>query len=165
MQIFKPTIKERVFHPTRLFYTILFFALFSILGYFIPRLWIQYGGVEYYKVEQPVPVNQDTYRPCDTIVATVVRTSLVNVSAHSTVQIYLVNAKTLAKFDPIFDGNVIIEKSDHQTYYISHALPCTLPDGQYYLQSLVKFPLLGIEKTYLWKTDAFTVDKNFDPNQ
>ncbi len=146
-------------HPARFLYTVAFTTLFIIFGFYAPKVWLTYfDKTDYYSVEQPVPVDKEVYKPCENIIATIVRTSFIVDSAHSTVQVYLINGSTLNKYSPLFDDNIIIEKSNARIFHLTYKLPCDLKNGKYFIQALITYHINGIPKTYIWATNAFTIN-------
>jgi len=150
----------------RLVYVLLFATLFVVLGYIIPQIYFKYfDRTLYYSVQQPASVDREVYKPCDKLVVTIVRTSLINVSAHATVQIYLVNVEgKIIKHNPLFDGSVLIEITNKAVVYLSYIVPCDLIDGKYYLKAIVDYtvPSTNIRKNYIWVTDSFTVSNSIN---
>lgn len=155
-----PSTRNDLFHPSRFLYAIVFATLFAAFGYFAPRVWTQYSDYpQYYSVKQPVSVDREIYKQGDKLVATAVRTSLLNVAAHSTVQIYLVTSTgEIVKRNPLFDGNVIVEKTQEAVVHLTYTIPYDLPNGKYYIKAIITYPIYDTIKSYTWFTQAFTVD-------
>lgn len=158
------TQKADLFHPSRFLYSFIFIVFTLMFMTYAPRFIARYVPIEYYTVKQPVEVNREEYKPGDKITVTLIRSSSINVSAHSTVQVYLYDAKgKLYKHNPLFDGNVIVEKSDGIIAYLTYTLPTDLPNGVYYIKALVDYPNPNdatVRNSYIWTTKVFTVDSN-----
>lgn len=154
-----PIIWQDIFHPTRFFFALIFATIFVVLGYFTPRLYLQYiDTTEYYSVEKPVLVDKHIYKPCDTINTTFVRTSLVEGTAHGTVQLFLIDENEITKIKPLFDGNIVIMRTNKKTIHTSYILPCDIKNGSYYIQAIVKYQIQGIQKIYSWSTETFVIE-------
>lgn len=158
--LLSPSLRQDIFHPSRLLYAILFGALFVTLGYFGPRFYLEnFDTTEYYSVEQPVTVHKHIYKPCEKVVATIVRTSKLNMEGHSVVQLYLVDRNNLSKSIPLFNNDVLIEKTESQVFNLTYTLPCNVETGEHFIQALIKYQIKGIEKSYVWRTNTFSIEK------
>jgi len=159
-RLFNPSIRQDFFHPTRLLYALMGLVLFIVVGVYLPKFITIYLPIDYYKVEQPVRIDREIYKPCDTIVMTAIRSSSIDVVAHATEQVYLVNVNgTITKYDPIYDGSLTVKKGNKVIVNLVHQLPCNLVNGNYYIQTIITYPFNGIQKTFTWVTVPFTVSK------
>lgn len=160
-RLFHPPFRSDMLHPTRLLYALIFATLFIVLGYFTPRFYEQYiDQTNYYTIKQPATVDQESYKQCDKIAVTAVRTSSFNMSVHSTVQLFLVNTNgQIYKGVVVYDGNVIVGISKDVVIHLIYTVPCDIRDGQYYIKGIIVYPLPLIEKTrsYIWVTNSFTI--------
>lgn len=159
-RLMNPSFRQDLFHPNRILYTLVFCALFVFIGYYAPRVYLEhFDTYEYYQVEQPVLTDKHIYKPCEKIVATIVRTSRFNMEGHSVVQLYLVNGNSLSKSYPLFNDDIIIDQSDQQAFNVTYTLPCDISNGKYYIQALIKYQINGIDKSYIWRTVVFSIEK------
>lgn len=142
----------------KIFSIVLWATCLSLGGFLIPFLYYQYAdNRDYYHIEVPVMTNQTDYKPCDTAVIPLARTSLVNANGELRVElIRVVDSKnTEVKTDK---QDVLIEKGV-QTRLIQEKLDCDLSDGFYYIQGRVTFRVHGVEHNYDFTTNTFEVKK------
>lgn len=143
----------------RIFFALLFGAVFMIIGIYAPKIWLTYfDKTDYYRVQQPVETDKHEYKSCERLVINLVRTSSISDNAHSTVQLFSASNSGTLKFIPLFNGNIIVEKSNEQVFYLNYELPCNLPAGKYYIKAAIKYRIQGVDRNYFWSTRAFDVN-------
>lgn len=154
--------------PRRLLFAVLMAIIFMLLP--IVFFYTYYGlldQTQYYTVVQPVPVAQKWYKPCDDVVLTATRTSLLDISgAVQTDLVLKQNSDIIFKVpDAKFNRNVSISKGEKVTVSVSYPLPCGLADGLYYWQITLTYKVKGFQHQYTAISDTFNVNQyGLDPD-
>lgn len=148
--------KDKVLNS--LAFAVIFVAV-SYLFNHIPEFYYKYvDKTEYYSVVSPVPTDKKTYRECETVVAELHRTSLVDTSAVNTRELVL-QIDNNGSIEEVYrtDVKLAINKGSG-VIYIPLELPCVIKPGKYQWQSVVTYDVRGIEKNHYWTTEWFTVE-------
>ncbi len=152
----------------RLFFVLVGATCAALLWFLVPFLIQQYfpDNTEYYYFsENPVKVNKPNYFPCDAVVGNVRRISRVSTEGTfyrdlvlyrkvgdgvETIDVY--SAKSVS---PIVEGDV------SSTLVLT--LPCDLEPGIYYWRGEVVYSVKGLDRSYSYETEKFTVEKTPTP--
>lgn len=148
--------------PKRVGWAVAFALVFIIIGLFLPDLYYKYlDQTQYYSVQQPIPVAQKWYKPCDDVVMTAIRDSRFDVSG--TVQTDLVlkqgNNEIFKVPNVKFNRGISVKKGNSVTVSFSYRLPCDLADGVYYWQLSFSYKVRGFDKEYVAISDLFNVNQ------
>ena len=112
---------------------------------------------QYFTVSQPVQVENETYKPGESIKIDIVRNSSVTSRAVATVELILTNENG-EKYKKTIGGNEFnINKSVNEIICINFKLPSDVVPGEYYLEAIVNYKVKGIEKNYIWKSEEFKI--------
>lgn len=154
-----PSIRQDLFHPTRLLYMGLFALIFMFIGVGVPDIYFKYiDKTEYIKVVQPVHVEQEIYKRGEDISVTIIRTSLINTQGHIVIQLHLVRDNNTESKYILANSEIAIVKSDNEIFYQTYTLPIDIPVGNYHLEAVVNYPYRNLIKTYAWKSESFSIE-------
>lgn len=161
---------EHLFHFTnkvkQQFKYMLFFCMFfSVMGYFAPRIYLQYfDKTRYYKVSSPAKVLQKTYKPCEVVPVYIKRTVLTDLHAESTINLVLKSDDGKVKYGQ-GKRDLIITKTKGEELITTfwpirdESGKCNVPDGIFYFDAVVEYPIQGIIKQEFFTTETFIVKK------
>lgn len=137
---------------------IVFMAVPLMLFYIYFRF---FDNTPYYTVIQPIPVAEKWYKPCDDVVLTLTRSSLIDLSGSIQTDLVLKqNNNVIFKVpDAKFTRTVSVSKGDRVTVSVSYPLPCNLADGLYYWQITLTYRVRGFEHAYNAVSDTFNVNQ------
>lgn len=146
--------------PSRLLMGMLFSAIFTALGYFIPNFYYRYvDKTQYYTIEQPISTDKKIYKPCEVVKATIKRTALIDTTGSSVIDLLLIRQDNITEKVMNLNRTMAIPKGS-RTLVVNWDLPCELVDGTYYWQAVVKFYVRGVEKNYSYFSDTFAVTQS-----
>jgi hypothetical protein len=137
---------------------VIFATIFVVVGYFLPRIYFEYFDTTvYYSFDNPSTLDKAVYKPCDYMVATTGRLSLVSVPAVSIKTLVLVRK----------EGNVDIFKETVSlattigTNPISARwkLACDLEEGTYFYRGVLAFKVNGVNKHADFYTTEFRIEE------
>lgn len=143
----------------------LFFCMFfAVMGWFLPRIYLQYfDKTEYYKVKSPAQIVQKIYKPCDTVPVTIRRTVLIDLRAHSTINLILKSDDGKIKYGQGSRELIITKTNGEEPITALWKIKdeeggCNIPNGIYYYDALVEYQIQGITKQTFFTTDTFVVE-------
>lgn len=138
------------------FITIVLFTVGAVLiGQGLPNLYFRYiDKTVYYKIENPVYVEQFDYKPCDDVIFEIKRNSLIDASAVYITELVLVYNNTEVKY---YNDTVAISVGS-DTIHAKLPLPCNLEKGDYYLRGVVTYKVRGFDKTTPFYSTQFKVN-------
>lgn len=141
------------------FYMIFFAAMFSIIGYYVPRIYAQYfDRTVYFSFQNPLAIDKAKYTPCERITMFIKRQALLTVPAVSVKNLYLVKDEGNVRRVDSFKTHIIIFKEDSNPKS-SWNLPCNVEPGLYYYQGLISFEnQYGFKKTAEFHTKRFNIE-------
>lgn len=155
----------------RFFYMLLFASIFSIIGYFLPKVYLQYfDKTPYVDVIETVSFDKKVYAPCDTAVAKLkVKLSIDSKTQTSTRLLKILTDKQPPDNFQIIDStnseNFVIAQPEVQTYFIDYPIPCNLPDGAYLFRAEIRYWVNGVEKNEPFETALFSIDSKMTPTR
>lgn len=146
----------------RILFALAFATLFSVA--YLAFFYTYYRFLDsttYYSVVQPVPVAQKWYKPCDNVILTATRTSLVDLSSSIQTDLILKQGEnTIFKVPNVrFKREATIKQGSKVVVSTSYPLPCNLADGLYYWQITVSYKVKGFERDYTAVSDTFNVNQ------
>lgn len=139
-----------------LFSMIFFAALFSVLGYYIPRAYYSwFDQTIYYSIETPIQVEKEVYKPGDIVTVNIIRKAVLDTQGISIRELNLVDEKgNIEVFT--YNTNLAIN-AGKENIKVDWLLPPNLKDGVYFFQGIVSYPIRGITKYTPFCTERFTV--------
>lgn len=148
----------------RLLWMLVWSAILIILGYFIPRLYIQYiDPREYIHILQDISFDRKVYAPCDTATAKVTAQLDVNSAVETNTRMMKVQTDRQPpdNFQIISNSHskgFVIAQPTPQVYTVDYPIACDLPDGVYMWRAETTYKVSGIEKVEPFQTTLITVD-------
>lgn len=138
-------------------YWMLFFTMFFVvIGYYVPRLWLEYiDPREYFKMELPLAVDGTEHKPCDAVKFLSKRTAETDLYIHihtdfsrsADMGLETVYSEDRTRTVPKGEGVVIT----------SYSLPCDIPEGTYLIKGTVSYEVQGVKRYYYFISDTFEV--------
>lgn len=138
------------------FYIVFFAVAFAVIGYTVPRIYLQYfDKTIYYSLELPIKVDKKVYKPCEFLQASADRISLVNTMGTSIRELVLIK-----------DDRKVFEKSvdiaipkGQKKVSVTWQLPCDTEEGTYFWRGGIEYTVQGIYKYFIFYTEEFEVIK------
>ena len=144
--------------------TIAIFAImFSVLGYFIPILYLRYfDKTEYVKIHQPVSSELLEYKRGDNLGLILNRKIVLDTIVKQNAKIVHVNGNTITTQLSHDDSPPEIYLSDTKgefevTKTNTLFVPCNAVPGRNYIQVFFTYNIKNVEKTYSYISEVFTV--------
>lgn len=136
-----------------------FAVLFSLLGTFIPQTYYQFfDTTEYYKIAEPVEIEDRDYFACDYVNAYITRTSLIDGHGDSIINLSLVREDTGEVVDRIVSSERHVTITQGTGTVITHwEIPCNADPGSYHYDGVVEYEVRGIKKHEGFVSEVFTV--------
>lgn len=151
----------------RIWFALIFAFHFIVIGWLIPNFYFHYlDKTDYYTVVQPVSVDQKWYKPCDDVVLTTIRTSVLDFSGNVQTNLLLKQGNNVIFRVPDvnFNRRVSVKKGVKVAVAFSYPLPCSLADGVYYWQVTLDYKVKGFDREYIAVSDTFQVNQyGIDP--
>lgn len=156
--------KKDLLHPNRFLYALIFAGLFSMVGYFVPKIYLQYFDTKnYITFTQPVTFNRKIVHKCDTVIATTRVKSLV--SSKTELQTKIVRIYKDGSLKGVFqypksDSFTVTTGEEGKLYTIPIRLPCdkvNFEPGVYIFEAVLFYRVGGVEKTYDIVSDQLTI--------
>lgn len=151
-----------IFDRQRVLFAFLGFALFSVVGYYAPRAYLQYyDDTHYIDVPQLVTFDRKVYSAGETQRAKL--TLKINVDSDIVLKSRLMLILLDNQFEVVKQSEVesfVVAKDEPQTFLLDAPLPCDLVDGNYLYRGEVVYVVRGVEKRTVFDTDVFTVMNN-----
>lgn len=146
----------------RLVYMALFSATFSIVGYFVPKIYYQYlDPTEYIHIKQPVSTEVSEYKKGDNAGLILSTRSKINVSVEQTAKLIHINGNQVATqlSDADTPDVIVLEKTNDYVIRKTNSLyiPCNAITGTNFFQVNFTYELNGVKKTYSYISDTFRV--------
>jgi hypothetical protein len=149
--------------PGRIFWAVIFAALFSSVSFAIPQTYYKFiDTTEYLTIDSPISVDGTYYKPCDLVSVGAGIESKIDVEAIVLTELVLVkdNGDTTR-----IDGSQIVQqapfrKSEHRLISSYLKLPCELEDGRYYWQGNAVYMIRGFERTESYISETFNVTQS-----
>lgn len=139
-----------------IFHIIFLAALFSILGFYVPRAYFTwFDQTVYYSIKVPVEVEMETYKSGDIISVEIERNALVDTQGISIRELILVDSNGNHEVFR-YNTNLAINAGQEKVK-IDWLLPPNIKDGVYFFQGVVKYPVRDITKFTSFYTEKFTV--------
>jgi hypothetical protein len=151
----------RKIHPHmtgRMLNSLLFGALFILIGQFLPATYYKYfDDREYVSVELPVDTDLKVYNPCDSVLLNTQIRSMIHTSLDVRIQLTMVRAdNAITPVDSKEVHNIII-KAGVQPYSVPVPIPCRVDEGIYYFEGNIIYVLRGVEHTEYFYSGKFNV--------
>lgn len=144
------TIKERIFSM------VFFAALFSVLGYYIPRAYFTwFDQTIYYSIEVPIQVEKEVYQSGDIVTVDIIRTALLDTQGVSIRELTLVGENGNTEVFT-YNTNLAINAGKEHVR-VDWLLPPNIKDGVYFFQGVVSYPIRDITKFTSFCTEKFTI--------
>lgn len=148
----------------RFFYIILFSALFTIIGYFFPRLYLQrFDKTHYIDIAEIVSFDRKVYAPCDTAIA-YIKANL-QVDSEVVTRSRLMKVETEKRPPNNFkiiktteNKGFVKRQPEPQAYSVDYPIPCNIEDGVYLFRAETSYKVGGVDKTETFETALFTID-------
>lgn len=140
--------------------SILWFAIITISLWVVNFFYLLYfDHTVYYKVQQPIPLEKNIYHPGENSVLVWDQTSLVDANAITFNELVLIGEDKTAYIIPVdrFERPIFVGESMQKIYF---ALPQNIKPGNYYWHGNLQFNVRGVQKTYAWTSDHFSVESN-----
>lgn len=146
----------------RLVYMALFSATFSIVGYFVPKIYYQYlDQTEYIHIKQPVSTEVSEYKKGENAGLLISTKSKINVSVEQTAKLIHINGNQVATqlSDADTPDVIVLEKTEDYVIRKTNSLyiPCNALTGTNFFQVNFTYELNGVKKTYSYISDTFRV--------
>lgn len=139
-----------------IFSIVLFAALFSVLGYYIPRAYYTwFDQTVYYSIEVPIQVEKEVYKSGDIVTVQIKRSALIFTQGISIRELTLVDQNGNHEVFTYNTNLAINEGSEIVT--ADWLLPPNIKNGVYFFQGVVSYPVRGITKFTPFCTEKFTV--------
>lgn len=150
MKDFISRLKESVFSM------IFFAALFSVLGYYIPRAYYTwFDQTVYYNIKVPIDVEKEVYKSGDIVTVQIERTALIDTQGISIRELTLVGENGNTEVFS-YTTNLAIN-AGKEMVIVDWLLPPNIKDGVYFFQGVVSYPVRGITKFTPFCTEKFTI--------
>lgn len=142
----------------RLFNVLLFAALFSVVGHFLPQIYFRYfDKTDYYKIYSPVAINQSiVYKPCGTVEVSFTKESLIQTNGTVDIALNLIKADGMkkrvgyqVKEIPLTLGEDVI--------ITSWNIDCSAVAGEYYFEGVLTYRVNGLEKGHGFFSEKFKI--------
>lgn len=145
-------------------YILFFMTFFSVLGYFIPKIYYMYfDKTIYYQVKLPIKTEKVVYHPCEYVKVSVERKSLVDLSAEAIIELRLIKEDGSGNREILNKENrklTILKSKDDKFNVIGSYwyLPCKIYGGRYVFEGTVSYEVNGIKKYTPLQTEEFIVE-------
>jgi hypothetical protein len=146
----------------RLVYMALFSATFSIVGYFLPKVYFQYiDKTEYINIKQPVSSEFTEYKVGDNAGLIISTKSKADMAVKQSAKIVHVNGQQVST--QLSDGDtpdtIVLEKTKDYVVRKTNSLyiPCNAIPGTNYFQVIFEYEINGVDKTYSYISNTFQV--------
>lgn len=138
---------------------VIFALLFSILGTLIPQTYYQFfDQTKYYKIIEPVRIEQKDYVACDYVDAYITRESLIDGHGDSIINLSLIREDTGEVVDRIVSSERRVSIKKGNGTVITHwEIPCTAKSGRYYYDGVIEYEVRGIKKHEGFISETFLV--------
>lgn len=172
MKLFLHLAKEEIQRDIRLriFHAILGFVLFIILGYYSPRLYIEYlDKTDYVTITQPVPLEKGTYRQCDTVNLLANINAKLTTTARVSIQLIDASDKNLKPLQTFEGRYVFIEGRSleiGEVYLGAFDPSCNRKPGIYLFRGVITYEYKGSMRSYSYITSTFRLlPKDYPPTE
>lgn len=134
-------------------------AIFSLLGFYVPKIYFTYFDNQvYYKINNPITVEQKTNIQCSYIDAYIHREALIDIKGSSTKQLTLIRVDKAGLRERIASYYTDIQAEAGESTVIAHwKLPCDIPNGTYIFEGVAEYMVRDIRKTTRFYTERFEV--------
>jgi len=146
---------------SRFLYILIFTTIFVVIGYFAPRLLIQYGNKKYIEFVEPITFDRQLYNRCDTLKSVLKIYSEVDTKVLSHSRLLRIENKG---FNPVWTKteDTFISKTEPTSRYLQtdYKLPCETVDlkaGVYFYEGQYDYKVQGVDKVYKFISTQFTV--------
>lgn len=161
----KRTINSFLDNPRQRFlYSLLFAALFSIIGWGVPRFYDRFlDHTVYYDLKAPILLDRKAYKACDMQLATSTRNAKINLEIRFVRGLYrLTKDETGNELGPgalkySIERMAVVEASKDKTVVAIYQLPCDTTPGIYYWKVAALYKVNGIERTDIFVSENFNV--------
>jgi len=154
-RIFFQDIEARLVHAS------IGFIVFITAGYYIPRIYTLYfDRTDYISISQPILIEKDVYRQCDTITLIANTNSKINVTSKVSIQLIDVTEKELRPLDTFEGKYVFVEGKNLEIVEIDLSRfdsKCKRKPGIYLFRGIIEYEYKGATKTYFYITSTFHV--------
>lgn len=144
----------------RLFFATLFGAVFSVMGFYIPRTYLTYfDKTDYYKIYSPVAVDQNNkHYPCEPIEVFFTKESLIDGkgSVNIALNLYQTNRDNLKKRVGYQERNIPLTKGE-EVITTTWDVDCNRKAGEYYFEGVLTYQLNGLTKTHSFYSEKFNI--------
>lgn len=152
----------------RILFALIGASIFALVPLLLSYTYFRFfDQTNYYTLVQPISIDQKWYRPCDDVVLTSNRTSLMNLSGTIQRKLVLKRANDSNFIVPSGQSvkSISVKKGKAISVSASYRLPCDLANGLYYIEITFIYPVRTFEHTYVAISDTFNVnDLGINPN-
>lgn len=157
-------------HSERLMTMIFFGCLFTVLGYFAPRIYLEFlDKRDYIEIKQPVSPEFSSYKRGEKIGLIINRRSFVNAAVSQQAKLVHVNGALVTRQldDRYTSKQVAIENTNGEWVVVKTdgtRIPCDAMPGRSFIQVIFQYTVGGIPKNYNYITSVFEITKEQDPS-
>lgn len=144
----------------RVIHSLMFGALFVVIGFYLPRLASSYLPSSYYYTADITLLGQGSYKPCETIQYMVERNSRVSSSASFYDFLVYKDPKSGPKIVWKYQGQGTIENTGEGRIFREITIPCNASPGTYTIQRQVAFEVDHNQKVYEYNSQQITVSSD-----
>ncbi len=154
-------IKNRVlrviFDTDRIIVVLFTMVLLTVLGQLLPNIYYKYfDKTNYITVKQPVPVDAKEYRPGDTILLLLERTSQLDIALDGQYELALVRATD--RYEPIAEQNTRgVVTMGRRIIIYKFQIPDDAPTGKYFIRGVYPYSFKGRDISYPFTSDFFSI--------
>lgn len=140
-----------------LLHIVIFSAAFMVIGYYLPKIYIQYFDKRvYYEITNPITVEKKVNNKCEFIDAYINRRALVPIKGSSVRQLTLIRVD--GKYQRIANFETPVQADIGETTMIVHwLLPCDIPIGTYFFEGTLEYKVYDITRYTHFYTENFIV--------
>lgn len=157
---------KKLFHPGKLASAFIGAALFSVIGYYAPRIHLQYfDNKNYIEFVEPISFDRKIYPPCDTAKALIKARFDVDTPVETSSRLMRVEdadggRNTYKIIRSTNSKNFVKAQKEVQTFIVDYKIDCGLEEGVYFFRGDVIYYIKGVQKNYTFDTTPFTIRNN-----
>ena len=140
-----------------------FAAFFMIIGYYLPKIYIQYFDKRvYYEITNPITVEKKVNYSCNYVDAYIHRKALVPIKGSSVRQLTLIRID--GKYQRIANFETPVQAEVGEATVIAHwQIPCDIPLGTYFFEGTLKYKVYDINRYTHFYTENFDIVATSSP--
>lgn len=144
----------------RLLCSAIFAASFAVLGYYIPKTYLNYfDETEYYKIYSPISIENNTkHYACDKVDVIFIKESLIEGRGVANIALNLVKADSNnEKIRVSFQEEIVPITKGKSIITTSWKLPCDIKAGEYAFEGVLSYDVNNVKKTHLFYSEKFII--------